>query len=244
MIFTFGSLFAGIGGIDIGLERAGFECKFQIEIDPFCQRILQKRWPSVERHSDITTATDLPRVDLLAGGFPCQDVSHAGRGAGIADGTRSGLWSHYARLIGELRPRGALIENVSGLLRNGPMSRVLQDLSSLGYDAEWESLPAQFFGAPHVRDRVFVVAYPIGTRLSGHLFGGKSLRCTAGATSTQFGNRIVSGRGTGRFAEYLRVGNGVPKKLDRSRIKALGNSVYPAVVEWIGYRILESGILA
>ncbi len=239
---TFGSLFSGLGGIDIGLEKSGLQCRFQIEIDPFCQSILKKRWPTVERYADITTATGLPYVDLLAGGFPCQDLSVAGKRAGI-EGVRSGLWLHFARLIEEVKPKAVLIENVPGLLHNRAMSRVLGDLFSLGYDAEWESIPAQFFGAPHVRDRVFVVAYPLGTRLSGCLFGGESLRCTAGEASTQFGNRIISGRGGGRFTEYLRVGDGVSKRLVRSRIKALGNSVYPAVIEWVGSKIMGSGVL-
>lgn len=156
---TFGSLFSGIGGIDLGLERAGMTCRWQVEIDPFCQKVLAKHWPLVPKYGDIreVTGDELERVDLLAGGFPCQDLSCAGKRAGI-DGERSGLWREYARLIGELRPRYVLIENVPGVLANEPMRRVLGDLSALGFNAEWQSLPAAAFGAPHIRYRVFIVA--------------------------------------------------------------------------------------
>lgn len=157
---TFGSLFAGIGGMDIGLERVGMECRWQVEIDPYCNKVLERHWPKVKRYGDITTVdgNDLERVDLIVGGFPCQDLSCAGEMRGI-DGSRSGLWSEFARIIGLLRPRFVLIENVSGLLANEPMRRVLGDLSSFGFDAEWESIPAAAVGAPHIRDRVWIFAY-------------------------------------------------------------------------------------
>src|SRR6476660_8578618 len=114
---TYGSLFSGIGGMDLGLDRAGLTCKWQVEIDPFCRKILAKHWLHVKRYGDIRTVDgrDLEPVDLLAGGFPCQDLSQAGKRAGI-EGTRSGLWFEFARIIGELRPRYVLVENVPGLL--------------------------------------------------------------------------------------------------------------------------------
>lgn len=155
----FGSLFSGIGGIDLGLERAGMECAWQVEIDPYAQKVLEKHWPRVKRYGDIKEcgATNLDPVDLICGGFPCQDISYAGKGAGI-EGERSGLWKEFYRIICELRPRYILVENVSALLRRG-IDVVLGDLASCGYDAEWESLPAAAFGAPHRRDRIFIVAY-------------------------------------------------------------------------------------
>lgn len=158
---TFGSLFAGIGGMDLGLERAGMQCKWQVEIDPFCQEVLKKHWPEVPKYGDIREATgeQLGYVDLIAGGFPCQDISLTGLRGGIRDGNRSGLWADYARLIRDVRPQLILIENVPGLLANQPMRRVLGDISSLGFDAEWHMLPACAFGAPHTRERVFLVAY-------------------------------------------------------------------------------------
>lgn len=157
---TFGSLFAGIGGMDLGLERSGMRCAWQVEIDDYATRVLAKHWPAVQRERDVRTvgAHNLPPVDVICGGFPCQDISDAGKRAGIT-GSRSGLWSEFARLIGELRPRYALIENVAALLGRG-LDTVLCDLAALGYDAEWEIISAASVGAPHRRERVFIVAYP------------------------------------------------------------------------------------
>ncbi len=157
--FTFGSLFSGIGGLDLGLERAGMQCLWQVEIDTYATQVLEHHWPNVARFRDVRTvgADTLIPVDLICGGFPCQDISHAGKRAGIT-GERSGLWSEMCRIIRELRPRYVLVENVSALLYRG-LDRVLGDLASCGYDAEWQVLSAQAFGAPHLRERVFVVAY-------------------------------------------------------------------------------------
>jgi len=166
---TFGSLFSGIGGIDLGLERAGMQCLWQVEIDPFCQNVLAKHWPDVKRYGDITKldGSELERVDLIAGGFPCQDVSHAGTKKGL-DGARSGLWFEMSRMVRVVRPRYVVVENVAALLVRG-LGRVLGDLAALGYSAEWECLPAAAFGAPHIRDRVFILAYDDGdySRTSG-----------------------------------------------------------------------------
>lgn len=158
---TFGSLFAGIGGIDLGLERAGWECRFQVEWDPFCQRVLAKHWPDVTRYGDITGVdwSGVERVDLLAGGFPCQPFSVAGKQRRLDD--ERWLWPEFARAIRELRPSLVLVENVPGLLVGG-MDAVLGDLAELGYDAEWESIPAAAVGAPHLRYRVWVVAHANG----------------------------------------------------------------------------------
>jgi DNA (cytosine-5)-methyltransferase 1 len=155
-----GSLFSGIGGLDLGFERAGFEIAWQVEIDPYCRKVLAKHWPDIPRYEDIRNigAHNLEPVDVLVGGFPCQDISTAGKKEGIG-GSRSSLWSEYARLICELRPRYVVVENVANLLSMG-LGRVLGDLAESGYDAEWDCLPAVAFGAPHRRDRLFVVAYP------------------------------------------------------------------------------------
>lgn len=163
MKLTVGSLFSGIGGLDLGFERAGFEIRWQVEIDPYCRRVLAKHWPTVARYEDVREVGghNLERVDVIVGGFPCQDISIAGKGAGI-DGARSGLWREYARLIGELRPRYAVVENVPAIIHRG-LERVLADLTEMRYDAEWQHLSAAAFGAPHLRRRVFVIAYPSGT---------------------------------------------------------------------------------
>lgn len=159
-MLTVGSLFSGIGGIDLGLERAGMKVRWQVEIDEWCRAVLAKHWPDVERFADVKEvgAHNLAYVDVIAGGFPCQDLSYAGKGAGLA-GERSGLWYEYARIVRELRPRYVLVENVPGLLARG-MGVVLGDLAACGYDAEWDCIPAAAVGAPHRRDRVWIIAYP------------------------------------------------------------------------------------
>lgn len=155
-----GSLFAGIGGFDLGLERAGFRTVWQVEQSEFRRAVLARHFPDAERFEDVCTvgAHNLERVDLICGGFPCQDISLAGGGAGI-DGARSGLWAEFARIIGEIGPDYAVVENVPALTARG-LDRVLRDLAAIGYDAEWDCLPASAFGAPHTRDRIWIVAYP------------------------------------------------------------------------------------
>ena len=157
---TFGSLFAGIGGFDLGLERAGMECQWQVEIDDYATKVLEKHWTNVKRYKDVRECGghNLEPIDLICGGFPCQDLSVAGKRAGLKEGTRSGLWFEFARILGELRPRFALVENVPGLLDNHAMGRVLGELAEIGYDAEWDCIPASAVGAPHQRDRVWILA--------------------------------------------------------------------------------------
>ena len=154
----FGSLFSGIGGLDLGLERAGMECRWQVEIDDYANRVLAKHWPDVRRHDDIRTwpQSDTERVDVICGGFPCQDISYAGRGAGL-DGERSGLFFETIRMVRQCQPRYVLLENVAALLTRG-LDRVLGTLAEIGYDAEWHCIPAAAVGAPHIRDRVFIIA--------------------------------------------------------------------------------------
>lgn len=230
---TFGSLFAGIGGMDLGLERAGMTCKWQVEIDPFCRQVLTKHWPEVPKYGDIREVnwTDVEPVDVIAGGFPCQDLSIGGKQRGIVDGTRSGLWSEYARLIGELRPKIVLIENVSGLLDNEPMRRVLGDLSALGFNAQWRGFRATQFGAWHERYRVFMVAYSASIRqpLCPEFFWLDPAE--SDAEPRYWESVLVPPR-------IQRVVNGVPVGLDR--LKACGNAVVPQVAEWIGRRIIEA----
>jgi len=163
---TVGSLFSGIGGLDLGLERAGHTVRWQIEADPYCRRVLAQHWPDIPCHHDIKTVTagDLTPVDLLCGGFPCQPVSHAGLQKGTTDDRW--LWPEFYRLIDVLRPRYVLLENVPGLLtaNGGSAFRgILADLATSGFDAEWDCLPAAAVGAPHLRYRIFLVAYLHGT---------------------------------------------------------------------------------
>jgi len=159
---TIGSLFSGIGGFELGFEATGrFETRWQVECDPYATKVLEKHWPDVVRHDDVCTwpkATTEP-VDVLLAGFPCQDISYAGKGAGL-DGERSGLFYEVMRTVREMGPRYVVLENVSALLTRG-MGDVLGSLSSHRYDAEWEVVSAASVGAPHRRDRVFVIGSKI-----------------------------------------------------------------------------------
>ena len=161
---THGSLFTGIGGIDLGLERAGFQTIWQVESDPYAIRVLEKHWPKVRRHDDIRTFPpdgSWPTPDIISGGFPCQDLSVAGERAGL-NAPRSGLWWQMLRVIRVMGPRIILVENVPGLLSGGGggwARTFFGSLAESGYDAEWDCIPAAAVGAPHLRYRVFVVAY-------------------------------------------------------------------------------------
>ena len=243
-MLTFGSLFAGIGGLDLGLERAGMKCLWQVEINELCQKVLTKHWPNVPKYRDIRECGEnLERVDLICGGFPCQDVSVAGKRAGIT-GARSGLWSEYARIIRILRPRYVLVENVPGLLSSG-FGRVLGDLAESGYDAEWGSFWAGQFQAPHLRERLFLVAHPkrfFGLQAGYDLQGYLSKLCRKrppNATGKPFS---VNGRKYIPIPENLRMDDGIP--FDMDRCKALGNAVVPQVAEFIGRRIVEAEVLS
>jgi DNA (cytosine-5)-methyltransferase 1 len=310
-VLTVGSLFSGIGGFDLGLERAGMRTLWFCEQDSYCQRVLAKHWPGVPCHPDVrglvadagssgrrkdvrgtygdegqngrrtaahankldrsregTGAREIlsvpvPYVDILCGGFPCQDLSYAGKGAGI-DGARSGLWSEYARLIRELRPRYVIVENVPALLARG-LGRVLGDLAACGYDAEWDCIPASAVGAPHRRDRIWLVAYPawdgarqqapagaIGERVGASRepsATGDMAYPNHGRFVLRAGERAISsgdpdGTGLNRHADYWlvepelgRVAHGVPNRVDR--LRALGNALVPQIAELIGRRIIE-----
>lgn len=265
-------LFSGIGGFSLGLERTGgFKTVAFCEIEPFCQRVLAKHWPEVPCYDDIRTlsadrlAADGIGVDAICGGFPCQDISSAGAKAGI-DGERSGLWSEYARLVGELRPLHVIVENVADLL-SGPegdpgawFGQVLGDLASIGYDAEWHCIPAAAVDAPHIRDRVWLVAHPN----SGCVREFSTDAGNGGLLSPEGLERFLH-RGRGRESPMAdadslslvgpaiarqerapwpaeppmdRVVDGVPRRVVQPQLHALGNAVVPAIPELIGRAIL------
>ena len=241
MSITFGSLFAGIGGIDLGLERAGMTCKWQVEIEPFAQRVLAKHWPDVRRWDDVRTwpQGDTEPVDLIAAGFPCQDISYAGKGAGL-DGERSGLFFEVARIIGEMGPRYVLLENVSALLTRG-LGDVLGALASFGYDAEWHCIPAAAVGAPHVRDRVFIIAYSNadGRDVPNSDSKRRRMRKTdrKDATHAWKPPSRKEFRQWGTEPDVGRVANGISSRVDR--LKGLGNAVVPQVAEYIGRQLKQ-----
>lgn len=266
---TFGSLFAGIGGFDLGLERAGMVCKWQVEINDYANRVLAKHWPSITRHDDVRTFPTAERdwsVDLICGGFPCQDISLAGKGAGLA-GERSGLWHEFARIIRQIRPRWVIVENVRALTSRG-LGTVLADLADLGFDAEWHCIPACAVGAPHRRERIWIVAHPKlmgcqpwsgvasdekeSTQRRGEFTGGHKDVADAneprlerrGQRWERADQRPAWQGGSAISSQWLaepdvgRVAHGVPSRVDR--IKCLGNAVVPQVVEVIGRAIVEA----
>ena len=221
---THGSLFAGIGGFDLGFERAGFKTVWQVEIDDFAQLVLRKRFGRrLEGDIRQVTFADLEAVDVITGGFPCNDTSHAGRGAGIA-GEFSGLWAYFAQGIRTLRPTFALMENPPGLLSRG-LGRVLADLAASGYDAEWDCIPAAAFGSPQLRAREWILAYPCGYRNSedGTIFAGR--------TEPEFCSWWDA------EPALARVVDGTAGRMDRWRINAMGRMAIPQIAEWIARRI-------
>ena len=255
-------LFSGIGGFSLRLERSGgFKTVAFCEIDPFCRRVLAKHWPGVPIYDDVRSLTaerlhaDGIAVDAICGGFPCQDISTANINAVGLAGERSGPWSEYARLVGELRPRYVIVENVAALLGRG-LDKVLGDLAALGFDAEWSCVRAADVGAPHVRDRVWLVAYPDGQgKHDGSLdakmaslptvgnFDGKGLAFPQAHHDRQ---EIISPTAIERAAwwdaepDVVRVVHGVPARVDR--LRALGNAVVPQIPELIGRSILAAEV--
>lgn len=239
-------LFSGIGGFSLGLQRAGgFGTVAYCEIDAYCREVLAARMRDGSLDAapichDVRKLAGAPwsqTVDLVCGGFPCQDISLAGKGAGL-DGARSGLWSEMFRVICEVRPRWVIVENVSALLDRG-IGRVLGDLAGRGYDTTWRVLPACSFGAPHCRDRVWIVADANGL---GREWWGKDEPSQGSGDQWPAGQferllqseaRVAVSAGTHR-----RMVDGLPNRMDR--LVAAGNSVVPVIVEWIGRRIKVS----
>ncbi len=252
MTITVGSLFSGIGGFDLGLERAGMKVVWQSEINPYACKVMEKHWPDVPNLGDITKITEAPQVDWICGGFPCQDISNAGKRAGIT-GSRSGLWGEMVRTVRLVRPLHVLVENVAALLARG-MGRVLGDLAESGYDSEWDCLPACSVGAPHIRDRVFICSNARSKPFCGwevfakdrrianewekeaEKWGSNWIKSPVGPASLC---RVQGGwTGFDSKSEISRMVDGVPDGLDQ--LECLGNAVVPQVAEWIGRRIIES----
>jgi DNA (cytosine-5)-methyltransferase 1 len=200
MILTFGSLFAGIGGFDLGLERAGMVCQWQVEIDPFCQKVLAKHWPNVRRHADVREVGkhNLKPVDVICGGFPCQPHSLAGKRKGAADDRD--LWPEYRRVIAELNPAWVIGENVPGI-RTTILDSVLSDLENLNYAWQAFIIPACAVDARHRRDRIFIVAYSASKQKHAE-------RDRPGGFSEQSGRTVEDGREAARPAHREAGHNG------------------------------------
>lgn len=242
---TVGSLFAGIGGFDLAARNVGWETIWYSEIHPHACKVMAKNFPGVPNHGDITTIdfTKVRRPNVLCGGFPCQDISIANqfwsKRVGL-DGVKSGLWTHYERAIGDLGPDLVVVENSPELTRKG-LDRILGVLAALGYDAEWDCLPANFIGAHHRRLRIYLVAYPRGQGLARPLFQLDSF-----PFATQSGLPFVGDQSTSPWDSLvegcadLRTRDGLSPRLDKDRLFGCGNAVVPQIPEAIFRAINEA----
>ena len=248
MSLTHISLFTGIGGIDLAAEWAGFKTVLMVEKDSYCQKVLRKHWPDVPIMEDIFDVTKeriqgetkQRAIDIISGGFPCQDVSTSGLRQGIGGSTRSGLWYEFARIISEIKPRWVVVENVSGLLsidNGGGFGTILGDLAKSGYDAQWGSISLAQLGGWHKRERLFLVAHANGIRpLASEFFQTiYSKECgRAWPPITINGILDLNGYTYPILAGDLRVAHGIPSRVDR--LRALGNAVVPQQI----YPILKA----
>ncbi len=270
-----GSLCSGVGGFELGLEPEGFEISWQCEIDPYRRTILNIDWPEVFCYRDITVMdfTAAERVEMICGGFPCQPFSSAGLKRGCEDDRY--LWPHILRAVRDIRPEIVLLENVPGIrwVNDGrEFGRIFGDLAEVGYDAEWDSLPAAAFGSPQLRDRVFIISYPSesGRDERPRFFWKErrvepAVRSEHGASTEEetISDTYPEGReraireAVARAREgrqdanavgpdwwppeppVCRVANGVPAQ--SHRLSALGESVVPRVIRFIGRRIMAEG---
>ena len=266
---THGSLFAGIGGFDLGFERAGIKTVWQVEIDPFCRKVLEKHWPEAARYEDVSKILpgELSKVDIISGGFPCEDISLAGRRAGVA-GERSGLYREMVRAVRLVRPAFAVMENVAAIVANG-LGRVLGDMAEMRYDSEWDCISASDIGAPHGRDRIWITFTdadkfkwqdgstscagwwewsPSEIETSRDPYGAWQLQPPRiiGDFRRRTNDSVDSGTWwktdwQAQFEAFRRMDDGIPAGLDdAAAVRALGKSLVPQIAEWIGRRIIEA----
>jgi DNA (cytosine-5)-methyltransferase 1 len=246
MTLTVGSLFSGIGGLDLGLEQAGMRTAWQVEYDDWARAKLDENFPHTEKFKDVREVGkhNLKSVDLICGGFPCQDISTLNDTRGGIEGERSGLWSEYRRIICELRPRYALIENVTALILDG-LERVLCDLAAVGYDAEWQTLRASSFGLPQRRRRLFIISYPMCQRFPAAPFFSKDDLQDMYAADPVWNVTTIRLNDLEftypSIPEHLRVDHGLSFELSEieAAIRGYGNAVAPPVAKWIGERIIS-----
>lgn len=244
-------LFSGIGGFSLGLERAGHETIAFCEIDEFAQKVLKKNWEGVKIYNDIKQLTKqrlsvdgINEIGIITGGFPCQDLSQAGFQKGL-ESERSGLWFEMLRLISELRPQYAIIENVAALLTGeggGWFTKLLEGLAAVGYDAEWHCLRASTLGFPIQRDRIWIIAFPteIGQTHNGALLNPSAITDAWEASESIMGNPSWEWLLTNGNMRDYRKDIGLPHAAHR--IGALGNTIVPRFAEIIGNRINKISI--
>lgn len=233
MALTVLDLFSGIGGFSYAAEKlvGGFKTTQFVECDPYCQRVLQKHWPAVALHSDVRTFTAEPRMfDVITAGFPCQDLSQAGRQRGLS-AERSGLFYEVLRLAREIRPRFVLFENVGNLLSHQggeSFQEVLFQIAKAGFDAEWAVIPASDVGACHQRKRIWILAYTNNQGLQGRKSVLMPEHTQQWVTGTRDSQLLSPDWRTYASEPALRRGDdGLSGRVDR--LKGLGNSIVPQV---------------
>lgn len=252
-------LFSGIGGFTLGLEQTGgFQAGAFCEIEEFPRQVLRKHWPDVPVYHDVKDLTgerlvdDFIRSEILTAGFPCQDISLAGAQRGMGPDTRSGLWAEACRILGEVKPRYAIFENVSALLSGGQgawFHGVLDDLAALRYSVEWHAIPASSIGAWHKRDRVWILATERGASegrtIMANAYNKGLQRCRESRPVQERQGAARHCRSRCTLADWSRpdgsrvprVSDGIPRRVDR--LKSIGNAIVPQMAELIGYGILE-----
>ncbi len=223
-----GSLFSGIGGFELGAERTNIKTLWSCELNEFCRKILKQHFPETKQYNDIRSVSYPESVDIISGGFPCQDISIAGKGNGIT-GTRSSLWFEMYRIIEEIRPTYILIENSPELLKKG-FEKILYPLSEIGYNVEWQCLSGYSFGVQQSRERVYVIAY------------SNSFRQQRKREKSIFSKSILQRQFQGIYPGWrtrrdipkpatLRTTHDIPNQMDRT--KAIGNSVMPIISKYL-----------
>lgn len=254
------SLFSGIGGFELAAKWVGIQTIESVEINPFCQQILKKNFPNTPIYDDVTTYKPQSKCDIIVGGSPCQDMSIAGKQKGILKGERSSLWFEQLRIYKESGATFLVWENVAGAFRNG-FREVLRSLSESGYDAEWQVISAATFGHDHLRERIFLIAYPNGLfgqapswtdQIGGQITEIKTHPDRYGLqrTHSQELQRSQSARKSVRRFNATQgasiepptwgISHGLPNRVDR--LAALGNAIVPqcAVVPLLRVKYLAS----
>lgn len=235
MMLTHGGLFEGVAGFGLGARRAGFNSIFAVERNKYKQQIIHQHFPNCQIYGNIQTAKNLPFVDVLTGGFPCQNISLAGIKTGII-GDQSGLWSEFFRVIKETKPGYIIIENSSNLLNAG-IEYILYDLASIGYDAEWTIISCKQFGLRQLRKRLFIIAYPMQERRSKRkvsIFRSIPEIFQQKEISEQANIPMLLERFDGHTNKsLLRANTRLSNGLDINRIESIGDSVSPYITEYL-----------
>ena len=239
-------LFSGIGGFSLGLERAGFETVAFCEIEPFCQRVLKKHWPDVPIYHDVRELTydrlqadGITDIDVITGGFPCQDLSGAGKRKGF-EGSRSSLYTEMLRIISECRPQYSIFENVTDLLTGEQgrwFAKFLYDLAEIGQDAEWHCISASELGAAHHRDRVWIIAYPNGSNGHGLHIPKSSFTHSEESRRRQLTRAVNACLSADDYTRLRPNIDDVSEQM--GQLRAYGNAVVPQIPELIGRAIME-----